>query len=117
MLPDGACSLQDRQAVPGGRTETTCRDPEGVPNDWQMLDVAALPAEDVRHFMTADPVTVNEGADIRTIARLMTDALVHRVVVIDAQNHPVGVVSGTDLIAALVYASEPEAVHQCNATR
>lgn len=107
-LPFGTCSLQGCQTGPGGRTDTVCREPDGVPTDWQVVDLDALPADDVRHHMTADPVTVNEGADIRTIARLMMDALIHRVVVTDDQNRPVGVVSGTDLIAALVYAPQPE---------
>lgn len=107
-LPYGTCSIQGRQAVPGGWADTICRDPNGVPTDWQVVELDVLPVEDVRHFMTADPVTVNEGADIRTIARLMTDALIHRVIVVDGQGHPVGVVSGTDLIAALVYVRETE---------
>lgn len=112
-LPPGACSLQGRQAVPGGWADTVCRDPHGVPTDWQVVELDVLPVEDVRHFMTADPVTVHEGADVRTIARLMTDALVHRVIVVDGERRPVGVVSGTDLIAALVRAPAPAGADLC----
>ncbi len=61
-------------------------------------------AQTVRQHMTADPVTVNVGAGIRTVARLLTDAHVRRVVVTDAHDRPVGVVSASDLVAALVNA-------------
>ena len=107
-LPFGTCSLQRRLAGTGGETDIVCSDPDGVPTDWQVVNLAALPADDVRHHMTAEPVTVGEEADIRAVAQLMTDAQNNRVVVTDAQNRPIGIVSGTDLIAALVYAPQPE---------
>lgn len=108
-LPSGTCPLQGRETGPDGWTDIVCREPDGVPTDWQVVELTALPADDVRYHMTADPVTVGEGADLRTIARVMTDASVHRVVVTDGQGHPVGVVSGSALVAALVYAPSPDA--------
>jgi CBS domain-containing protein len=100
----GTCLSQRPQRRPDGKVETVCVQPQGVCADWQIVE-EALPTEDVRHYMTADPVTVDEGTPIRTLARRMLDAAVHRVIVVD-QQRPVGVVSGTDLLAALAYAEE-----------
>jgi predicted transcriptional regulator len=36
------------------------------------------------------------------LARMMLDAHIHRVIVVDEQNRPVGVVSSTDILAAVV---------------
>jgi CBS domain-containing protein len=68
------------------------------------VEPEALPAEEVGHCMTADPVTAPQDQPIRTLARRMLDASVHRVIVVDGDRRPVGVVSGTDLLAALAYA-------------
>jgi CBS domain-containing protein len=56
--------------------------------------------------MTPDPVTVRPGTPVKEVARLMLDAHIHRVIVVDARGRPVGVVSSTDLIAA-VAGTEP----------
>ena len=104
LAPPPGCSYQRHQPGLGGRADAVGRDPGAVPTDRQVVDLDALPADDVRHHMTADPVTVYEGADIRTIARLMTETEIHRVIVTDSFDHPVGVVSGSDLVAAVAYA-------------
>lgn len=39
------------------------------------------------------------------LARMMTDAHLHRLVVVDAQGRPVGIVSSTDVLAALASAA------------
>ncbi len=58
----------------------------------------------VRQYMTTDPVTVNAGTGIRAIARILTEAQVHRVIVTDAHDRPVGVVSMSDLAVAIMTA-------------
>jgi CBS domain-containing protein len=68
------------------------------------VDVEELPTDEVRRFMTPNPVTARPDASIRTLARMMIDAHVHRVIVVDEQDRPVGVVASTDLLAALAYA-------------
>ena len=54
--------------------------------------------------MTADPVTVSPHTPIGKLARLMLDAHIHRVVVVDEQRRPIGIVSSTDILAAVAYA-------------
>jgi CBS domain-containing protein len=94
-----------REEMHGSNDEA---DPPGAcpgPNDlfleWQMVDFKALPTDDVRHYMTAAPVTVGPATSIGELARAMTDAGVHRVVVVDDQCRPIGVVSASELVEAV----------------
>jgi predicted transcriptional regulator len=100
-LPADTCSFQTPKHLPDGRTVQVCQEPNCVCLEWQMVEMDSLPAEDVRHYMTAEPVTVEPTAPIREVARRMLDAHVGRVVVIDSTGGPVGVVSVTDLVAAI----------------
>jgi CBS-domain-containing membrane protein len=68
---------------------------------WQMVDIEALPTETVAAHMTADPVVVPADMTIQELARVMVDAHIHRVIVTDPQRRPIGIVSSTDLLAAL----------------
>lgn len=71
--------------------------------EWQVIEVETLPTDAVSRYMTADPVTVRPTATIREVARRMVDAHIHRVVVVDDARRPVGLVSSTDLVAAIAY--------------
>jgi CBS domain-containing membrane protein len=93
----------DRRATP-----VPCAAPLCVCADWQVLEIEDLPAEEVRHHMTPNPVTVRAGTPVRDLARLMLDAHIHRIIVVDAKRRPVGVVSSTDLIAAIAHAEPAE---------
>jgi CBS domain-containing protein len=67
-----------------------------------------VPLDDaVAAHMTADPVTVAPTTPLRQLARMMLDAHIHRVIVVDVNRRPVGVVSSTDILAATAYADEP----------
>jgi CBS domain-containing protein len=55
----------------------------------------------VGKFMTRDVVTAPPGTPITELARMMLDAHIHRVIVADAEGTPLGVVSTTDILAAL----------------
>ena len=102
-LPPGVCSVQVRQKGSDGSEMILCSQPHCVFTDWHLFDVEKLPTEEVRHFMTADPVTVGPDTPIRRLARLMIDAHIHRVIVVDEAQVPLGVVSSTDLLATLAY--------------
>ena len=78
-----------------------CSQPHCVLVDWQIVEVEKLPSDEVRQFMTPDPVTVRPETSIRTLARMMIDAHIHRVIVVDNERRPIGIVSSTDLLAAL----------------
>jgi CBS domain-containing membrane protein len=60
------------------------------------------PSYEVSTLMTTDPVTVGPATPIRDLARMMVDGHIHRLVVVDGQRRPVGVVTSTDLLAALM---------------
>jgi CBS domain-containing protein len=102
-LPPGVCSAQVEQKGPKGQRLITCSQPHSVLADWQVVNVEKSPAHEVRHFMTPDPVTVSPETPLRVLARHMIDAHVHRVVVVDEEARPIGIVSGTDVLAAVAY--------------
>lgn len=71
---------------------------------WQIPDEAKLPEASVRCYMTADPVTAPTKTSIGELAQTMLDAHIHRVIVVDEIQRPVGVVSSTDILAAVARA-------------
>jgi hypothetical protein len=77
-----------------------------VCSDWQVVDFEELPTIEVRQYMTPDPVTVPPATGIGELARRMLDAHIHRVIVVDREGRPVGVVSSTDILAAVAYAEQ-----------
>ena len=105
-LPFGACSIQRSQKDGEGRTRVVCSEPHSVPVEWGVVEVEKLPDDPIQRFMTPDPVTVNCELDIRRVARMMVDAHIHRVIVTDNNRHPVGLVSSSDILAAVAFACE-----------
>jgi CBS domain-containing protein len=77
--------------------------PVEVCSDWQMTDLRFVPEEDVIHHMTADPVTATPDTPVTELARMMLEAHIHRVIVTDAERRPVGVVTSTDILAAVAF--------------
>jgi len=100
-LAAGLCPIQSRRLDADGREMLVCTQPNCTLVDWQVVGVEQLPSDEVRWFMTADPVTAAPATPIRTLARMMVDAHVHRIIIVDADQKPVGVVAGTDVLAAL----------------
>jgi CBS domain-containing protein len=105
-LPPGACSVQVKQVGPDANEVMICSEPHSVLADWQMVELEKLPTDSVRHYMTADPVTVAPHTPITTLARLMIDAHIHRIVVVDEKRRPDGIVSSTDILAAVARMNE-----------
>ncbi len=68
---------------------------------WQILPDAATANDTVAAHMTRDPVTARPGTGVRELARMMLDAHIHRVVVVGADRRPIGIVSSTDILAAI----------------
>lgn len=104
LLALGACPLQRPQKNAKGENLLLCEEPHCVLADWQVVELEQLAEDPVRQYMTPDPVTVSMGASIRELARTMIDAHIHRVVVVDEQQKPIGIVTSTDILAALAYA-------------
>lgn len=71
--------------------------------EWQVLDFEDVPTEEVRHHMTADPVMVSADVLVGELAQKMLDAHIHRLVVVDAAQHPIGIVSSMDILAAVAH--------------
>jgi CBS domain-containing protein len=76
---------------------------ESFTASWQ-VETANVPEHPVRKHMTTDPVMVGRDTTLVTLARKMLDAHIHRVIVVDESDRPVGVVSSTDVLAAVAYA-------------
>ena len=68
---------------------------------WQMVEMDQVPTEEVSTFMSKDPVTVSTRATIVELSKIMTSAHIHRVIVVDNKKHPIGIVSSTDVVAAV----------------
>lgn len=76
-------------------------------HSWHIFE-AETPYEDrVADVMTADPVTAKRCTNICELARMMMDAHIHRVIVVDESDRAVGIVSSTDILAAVAHAGEP----------
>jgi CBS-domain-containing membrane protein len=87
------------QAAKRGQQHAHC-----VCSAWQIIKPESLPADTVANFMTADPVTVGPGAPLGALAQMMVDAHIHRLIVVDAEERPIGIVSSMDILAALARA-------------
>jgi len=72
-----------------------------VHSAWEMLDFDILPAEEVGTYMTADPIMVPPHTKVADLAQMMLDGHVHRIIVVDQRQRPVGIVAATDIVAAV----------------
>ncbi|MFO0866295.1 MAG: CBS domain-containing protein [Gemmataceae bacterium] len=106
-LPKGVCPIQRVHRDSAGHEKVVCSEPHFVLTDWQVVELEKLPTDEVRNFMTAEPVTVLQSAPMSQLARMMVDAHIHRIIVTDAAGKPVGVVSSTDVLAAVAEHMEP----------
>jgi CBS domain-containing protein len=100
-LPPGVCPLQVQQVGPELKEITVCSEPHCVLTDWQVVEVEKLPTDEVRQFMTPDAVTVPAHTSIQELARLMSRAHIHRLIVVDEDERPIGIVSSSNILAAV----------------
>jgi len=73
-------------------------------SSWQMLETPEGTNVTAKDVMTRDPVLVAANARIGDLSRMMLDAHIHRVIVVDEDHHPIGVVSSMDILAAVAQA-------------
>jgi CBS domain-containing protein len=52
----------------------------------------------VGDFMTEDPVSVTANTPARDVARLMFEKRIHRIIVVDHDRFPVGIITSLDLL-------------------
>jgi len=95
----------------GGPAHTPCKG-EGTPptipasgmdcySDGQLVQIEALPVDSVARYMTSDVVTASADIQVGELARRMLDAHIHRIIVTDPWDRPLGIVTSTDILAAV----------------
>ncbi len=104
VLDQGACPFQSRYRTQDGRELIACGEPHSVPVDWQIVEKSPLPKDIVSHYMTLSPATATLDTGVTTLAKIMANNKIQRVVVVDGNHRPVGIVSSSDIIAALAAA-------------
>jgi CBS domain-containing protein len=91
-----------RVAGTGGEACTVhCTRPLSVDACWQVVDLEFLPNDEVGWHMTKDPVTAPATARVTELARVMRRVHIHRVVILDEERHPVGIVTSSDILGAV----------------
>jgi CBS domain-containing protein len=78
----------------------------------EMIDIEDSPDNEIRHYMTAQLVTVAPTAPIGELAQNMVDAHIHRLLVVVDQNRPQGIVTSTDILAAVARAAQRAALER-----
>jgi CBS domain-containing membrane protein len=99
-----SCCASNRARCAKHRAEANCGPctfPDCVGSEWQMVNVTEGVEGMVRDYMTPDPVTAPPETTIARLAQMIVDAHVHRIIIVDRQGHPVGIVSTTDIVAAV----------------
>jgi CBS-domain-containing membrane protein len=69
--------------------------------EWREENLARIPKDEVRRHMSVGMVTSPPHALLSTVARQMLDARIHRVIVVDDHDQAIGIVSSTDILAAV----------------
>jgi tRNA nucleotidyltransferase (CCA-adding enzyme) len=76
----------------------------------ETIDIDESPENEIRHYMTAQPVAVAPAAPVGELAQKMVDAHIHRVLVVTDQGRPQGIVTSTDILAAVARAAQRAAL-------
>src|SRR5262249_29165895 len=88
---------------------TACAASPAFWSPWQIVEASELPDEPVKPHMPRDPVTVPPATPVGELARKMIDAHIHRLIVVDGAGKPIGIVSSTDVLAAVARADAARA--------
>lgn len=101
-----ATALAHRSQLEQRARRTAPAVPGCVCSDWEVVehDRDALPPDAVSWYMKADPVLVQPSTPVGELARMMVEAHAHRLIVAGADGRPTGVVSATDVMAAVASA-------------
>jgi CBS domain-containing protein len=101
-LAEGLCPLQMMRSTIGGRHTALCTLTSASRSDLRN-EFENLPSDVVSRYMTTDIVTTGPETTLPQLARMMIDAHIHRFIVVDEEQRPIGIVSSTDLLAAMAY--------------
>lgn len=98
----GICPFQHLGKAPDGSPTIVCGQPSCVPTDWQVVVMNDSAPCMVRDHMTTRLVVAHVDDSVATVAQKMVDARIHRVIVVDEKQAPVGILSAIDCLGALV---------------
>lgn len=98
--------------VEGGQQTGNNPEKQCMCSAWQIVETEKLPECLVADVMTKDPVTMGTEVHIADLARTMVDAHIHRVIIVDRKQRPIGIVSSTDILAALTRADFHRNTHR-----
>jgi CBS-domain-containing membrane protein len=102
-----SCCAANRTRCAKHRAEANCGPcsfPDCVSSEWQMVNVTESVEGMARDHMTPDPVTARPETPIAQLAQMMVDGQIHRLIIVDNQHRPLGIVSATDIMAAVARA-------------
>lgn len=108
-LSPGTCSWQEIRPTIGGRKTAVCMLPKGARGGLGQLS-KELPKNPVQRYMSTDLITTTPATLLTGVARMMFESHIHRLIVVDGERRPVGIVTSTDLLGAFAKSpSEPSA--------
>jgi CBS domain-containing protein len=76
----------------------------------EIIDIDELPDNEIRQYMTAQPVAVPPSAPVGELAQMMVDAHIHRILVVADEQRPLGIVTSTDILAAVARTAQRAAL-------
>lgn len=71
----------------------------------EMISIEETPDHEIHRYMTGPPVTVSPKTSIGELAQRMVDAHIHRILVVVDHDSPRGIVTSTDILAAVARAA------------
>jgi CBS domain-containing protein len=74
---------------------------EDFEEDERRVEAVSHPSVVVGDFMSDDPVTAAAGEALSSLARKMIEGHIHRVIVVDNDNSPIGIVTSLDMLKAM----------------
>lgn len=75
----------------------------------ELISIDESPQNPIREYMTAQPVTTTPGTRIGEVAQQMVDHHIHRLLVVTDDGAPAGIITSTDVMAAVSRATRPNA--------
>lgn len=76
----------------------------------EVIDIDDSPDNEIHQYMTTQPVTVAPTTPIGELAQKMVDAHIHRLLVVVDENRPQGIVTSTDILAAIARSAQRAAL-------
>ncbi len=70
-------------------------------DEEETSEVVPEPLVCVEDFMTEDPITVSPDLGVLDVARLMFERRVHRIIVVDDDRFPIGIITTMDVLGAI----------------